>query len=204
LHCIALLGPTPISKSKEQKVEDKKLEATMTFEQALAGKHVPSHIRRALILIELEHLGFDGALHHGQMVVHQALAEEVREIFADIKAARFPIEKIVPVVRYDWSDDLSMVDNNSSCFNYRNIVGQQRLSQHARGRAIDINPLQNPYVKPGVKGTLILPPGAVYDPQQMGAIVEPGAVVEAFKRRGWNWGGDWHHLKDWQHFEKAE
>jgi hypothetical protein len=91
-----------------------------------------------------------------------------------------------------------MEDNNSSAFNYRNIVGGENLSQHAYGRAIDINPRQNPYIK----GDIILPQNAVYATDVPGTIISDGPVVEAFVKHGWDWGGNWQRLKDWQHFEK--
>jgi len=170
----------------------------MTREQALAGKEIPQHIKENLALIDVGYWSFENCERIGQLVIHHDLAEEVQAIFAEIKAARFPIEKVIPVSQYNWSDDASMQDNNSSAFNYRNIVDGQNLSQHAYGRAIDINPHQNPYVK----GDIILPPKAVYQPDVPGTIVSGDVVVEAFLKRGWDWGGDWQRLKDWQHFEK--
>ena len=172
----------------------------MNLEQALAGKEIPQHIKNNLGLIDVEYWSFDACEQTGQIVIHRELAEDVKEIFADIKNARFPIDKIIPVSAYNWSDDASMEDNNSSAFNYRNIVDGQNLSQHAFGRAIDINPRLNPYVK----GDLILPHGAVYSPDVPGTITSDDSVVKAFLKRGWDWGGSWQRLKDWQHFEKAE
>jgi hypothetical protein len=172
----------------------------LTLDQALAGKEIPQYIKENLVLIDVEYWSFDAREKVGQLVIHRELAAEVKVIFAEIKAARFPIEKIIPVVAYDWSDDASMEDNNSSTFNYRNIVGGENLSQHAFGRAIDINPRQNPYVK----GDIVLPQNAVYSPNIPGTIVSGDAVVEAFVKRGWDWGGNWRQLKDWQHFEKRE
>lgn len=170
----------------------------MTLEHALTGQQIPPAIRATLVLLDLDFWGFDDAQHTGQMVVHRDLAAEVREIFAEIARARFPIEQMVPVSAFGWSDDASMAANNSSAFNYRLAVGQPWLSQHAYGRAIDINPRQNPYLK----GDLVLPAGAVYDPDARGTLVSSGAVVRAFERRGWDWGGHWTTLKDWHHFEK--
>jgi hypothetical protein len=170
----------------------------LTLEQALSGKEIPLRIKENLVLIDVEYWSFDECERAGQLVIHRELAAEVQAIFTEIKAAHFPIEKIIPVSAYDWSDDASMEDNNSSAFNYRNIVGGENLSQHAYGRAIDINPRQNPYVK----GDIILPPNAVYSPDVPGTIIFGDVVVEAFVKRGWDWGGNWQRLKDWQHFEK--
>lgn len=172
----------------------------MTLEEALSGKEIPPDIRRNLVLLDLEYWGFDDAWHCGQMVVQRELKEDVQAIFDEIAMAHFPIQKMVPVVAYDWSDDASMADNNSSNFNYRLALGKPKLSYHAYGRAIDINPLQNPYVK----GDLVLPLGAVYNPDVRGTLVGDGPVVAAFEKRGWTWGGRWETLSDWHHFEKVD
>jgi peptidoglycan L-alanyl-D-glutamate endopeptidase CwlK len=176
------------------------VDSNMTLEQALAGKDIPRDIRKNLVLIDVDYWSFDGHEHSGQLVIHEDLAEEVKAIFADIKDARFPIERMAPVSKYAWSDEASMANNNSSSFNYRSVQGWRRLSEHAYGRAIDINPRLNPYVKDGVS----LPPGAVYSPEVPGSITANGPVVEAFRKRNWKWGGGWRKLKDWQHFERAE
>jgi len=169
-----------------------------TLAEALTGKDIPESVKETLNLIDVEYWSFENHRGIGQLVVHRDLAVEVKTIFAEIAAGRFPIEKIIPVGAYDWSDDASMEGNNSSAFNYRNIVGGENLSQHAFGRAIDINPRQNPYVK----GDIVLPPKAVYAPDVPGTITPGDVVVEAFLKRGWDWGGNWQRLKDWQHFEK--
>ena len=169
-----------------------------TLDAAIAGQEIPTEIREDLALLNIEHWGFDDQPHSGQLIIHRALAHEVTEIFQEIAAVRFPIAKMVPVTIYNWSDDASMADNNSSGFNYRHAVGKPQLSQHAYGRAIDMNPAQNPYVK----GEQILPPGALYNPAARGVLLAEGPVIAAFERRGWTWGGRWSTLKDWHHFEK--
>jgi hypothetical protein len=171
----------------------------MTLEQALAGINVPNDICASLALVHVRHVGFDGAEHDGQLVVHGELADEVRAVFTELLARRFPIEKIVPVVAYGWDDDASMADNNSSGFNYRVIAGTDRLSNHAFGRAIDINPVQNPYVR--IDG-LVMPTGATYDTSVPGTVTED--IAGLFTKLGWKWGGHWTDRKDWQHFDKNE
>lgn len=175
------------------------IDSNLTLEEALAGTQAPPEIKRQQVLLDIEHWSFDGALHRGQLLVHEAVADEVASIFEIVKTARFPIEKIIPVVAYHWSDDVSMEENNTSGFNYRAIVGASALSRHATGRAVDINPRLNPYIK----GDLVLPPGAVYDPQQPGTLTADSVVVQAFTECGWTWGGHWETRKDWHHFEKA-
>jgi len=66
-------------------------------------------------------------------------------------------------------------------------VGKSKLSYHSWGRAIDINPVQNPYIR----GEVVLPPGAVRDAERPGTLLADGAVVAAFESRGWTWGGRW-------------
>jgi hypothetical protein len=134
----------------------------------------------------------------GQLVVHRELEREVREIFREILLARFPLETMIPVVAFGWSDEASMEANNCSAFNYRLKVGKNNLSAHATGRAIDINPRQNPYIR----GDLTLPPGAQYNVDAPGTLLANGAVVRAFESRGWTWGGRWTTLLDYHHFEK--
>lgn len=169
----------------------------MTLDEALAGKEIPKDISDKLTLIAVPFLSFESEVCEGELVVHADLAEEVKEIFNTLFEKRFPIERMVPVVMYGWDDDASMAANNSSAFNYRFIAGTDRLSNHSFGRAIDINPFQNPYTQRDGK---VVPDGAQYDPTQPGTVTEDIAAV--FKSRGWQWGGDWQDRKDWQHFEK--
>jgi len=146
----------------------------------------------------LNHSSDDNTTHHGQLVVHKEVAEDVKEIFEIIRQIHFPIEKVVPICEYKWSDEKSMQDNNSSGFNYRFISGSKILSKHASGLAIDINPKQNPYIKNGITS----PAGSVYDIDAEGTITSDSPIVAEFKKRGWTWGGDWKSLKDYQHFQK--
>ena len=104
-----------------------------------------------------------------------------------------------PIVRYGWSDEASMAADNTSAFNYRLIAGTDRLSRHATGRALDINPRRNPAVYPDGR---IAPAGAVYRPGSPGTFTGEHPVVLAFRERGWRWGGDFTHLQDYHHFEK--
>lgn len=176
------------------------IDSALSFDAAFAGKRVPLFIRRHFALLDIEHLGFDDEIHRGQIIVHATLADEVMEIFAEIRAAHFPIERMLPVCAFDWNDDASMAANNSSGFNPRRVAGTRRKSQHASGRAIDINPVQNPWQHDGQTD----PPGAIYDPARRGTLVENSAPVIAFLRRGWEWGGHWTTMKDWHHFQKEE
>ena len=153
-----------------------------------------------LALLEMTHWGFDGEIHRGRMVVAAAVADDVLGAFAAMFDAGFPIEKIRLVDEYGADDDLSMEDNNTSAFNCRRVTGGTSYSQHSFGDAIDMNPVQNPYVR----GSTVLPPaGSDYldrSDVRQGMIVDPGAALDAFRAIGWEWGGEWSTLKDYQHF----
>jgi len=161
------------------------------------GCPVPVEQLRA---IDMSHWGNDGAVHTGRLIVAANLADDVVAIFRDIYAARFPIEKMQPIDVYGGDDNRSIKANNTSAFNCRAVTGGSGWSEHAYGRAIDVNPFVNPYVK----GSTVLPPEAApytdrsrHDP---GMIHGGDAVVRAFAARGWRWGGYWRSLKDYQHF----
>lgn len=155
----------------------------------------------ALRALNLTHWGYDGAVHEGRIIVAASEAENVIAAFRDIYAARFPIERMVPVDRYGADDQASMRDNNTSGYNCRTVAGSTTLSNHAFGKAVDINPLHNPYVK----GDSIDPPeGAPWADRKNrrpGMIYAGDAVVNAFAARGWSWGGYWGN-PDYQHFDK--
>lgn len=154
-----------------------------------------------LALIEIEHRGFDGAIHEGELIVAAAVAGEVLAIFERILAADFPIARVQRIDRYEADDEASMADNNASCFCFR-TAPSGKLSEHAFGLAIDINPVQNPMIIGDrvwpEEGTDYLDRGDL----RPGMIVRPGPVVEAFDAAGWSWGGDWTAIKDYHHFQK--
>jgi hypothetical protein len=154
-----------------------------------------------LRLLRLRHWGFDGVTHVGEMVVHRDVAEAVVRAFGDVYSARFPVERIRLVDEYGADDDRSMAANNTSAYNCRTVAGSSTWSQHAYGRALDVNPVQNPFVSSS--GAVDPPAGAAYRDRRdvrPGMVVRPGPVVDAFERIGWGWGGDFSRSKDWQHF----
>jgi len=168
----------------------------MTLNEALLGKEFPQEIRETLVLVEVPYVSFAGTAQHGHLVAHKTLARELREIFTSLFERRFPIAKVIPICKYDWDDEASMADNNTSAFNYRTIAGTDQLSNHAFGRAVDINPLFNPYTR----GDIVLPHEAIYDPARPGTVTED--IARLFTDRGWEWGGTWTNRTDWQHFAK--
>jgi hypothetical protein len=165
-----------------------------------AGCPVPVEDLR---LLQVTHLGFDARPHAGQIVVHRAHAAAVVEVFRRLYEARFPIERMVTVEEYGGSDDRSMAANNTSGFNCRSTTGGSGWSEHAYGTAIDVNPVQNPYVS----GSAVLPEaGRRYVDRshvRPGMVVDGDAVVAAFAGAGWGWGGHFRSVKDYQHFSAS-
>lgn len=156
-----------------------------------------------LRLVTLSHWGLDSEVHTGELVVHRDVADEVVQIFSTVFAARFPIERMDLVDVFGADDDRSMVANNTSAFNCRFVAGTSRWSQHAFGRAIDINPLLNPYVQSD--GRIDPPEGAIYADRapRKGLIRGGDEVVTAFNTAGWSWGGNWANSQDYQHFSRS-
>jgi len=153
-----------------------------------------------LRLVRVSYWGFDGRAHQGRLVVHRSFAGPVVKALRTLYDKRFPIRRMQPVEAYGSSDDLSMAADNTSAFNCRGVPGSGSWSEHAYGRAIDINPLENPEVRDGA----VSPPGgcAYVDrgKWKKGMIHSGDRAVRAFEAVGWHWGGYWHSLKDYQHF----
>ncbi|MBK7630180.1 MAG: M15 family metallopeptidase [Ignavibacteriales bacterium] len=168
------------------------------FEDAIKGIEIPRAIIKQLTLVDVEYYSFDDKLHKGQILINKKAAKDLLEIFEFIKLSRFPIAKVIPTVKYNWNDDSSMNDNNTTAFNYRKVKGSKVLSAHSYGMAIDINPVQNPHIK----GKLVQPLKGKYDPKVRGTILRDSKLVQEFVKRGWQWGGRWRSSKDYQHFEK--
>lgn len=174
------------------------LDSRMTLAEAIAGTLAPDSVRERLCLLDVRYFSFDNRLHQGQLVLHRDVRQDILALFHLLEELRFPVARVVPIVQYGWSDDASMQDNNSSAFNYRFIAGTKRLSAHARGMAVDINPLLNPVIYPDGR---VSPPGARYLPGGRGVLTEQGPVVREFLKRGWQWGGQIQSFKDYHHFE---
>jgi len=186
-------------------IQNPVVDSNITLSEALR-KFAPPEFKERQRMVDVLYYSFDGRVHKGQIVIEERLVRDIREVFRVALDTRFPIKSVIPISHNrfyedgEWnSDDQSMLSNNTSAFNYRKVTGGKGLSMHAYGFAIDINPVQNPYIK----GEVILPEGAVYDPSKSGTLTRDCPVVKAFKRLGWTWGGEWKSLKDYQHFEKA-
>lgn len=164
--------------------------------------------REELRYLRVLHMGFDGQIHIGELIVNCQIAEDILTIMKKLYENKYPIEKMVLVDEYGGDDNRSMEDNNSSAFNYRVIAGTTRLSKHSLGLAIDINPRYNPYVRPGETGEIIVEPSgseAYVDRQSEFdyKIDEHDLCYQLFSQYGFTWGGSWNTVKDYQHFQKT-
>jgi D-alanyl-D-alanine carboxypeptidase len=158
----------------------------------------PAQLRR----VRLSYWGFDGRRHTGTLIVNADAVPAVVRVFGRLHAARFPIRRMRPVDVYRASDRRSMAADNTSAFNcrYASAPGPKRWSAHAYGRAIDVNPVENPYVQ----GGFVSPPaGRAYvnrTEARPGMAVPGGVLLRAFAGVGWSWGGRWSGTPDYQHF----
>jgi D-alanyl-D-alanine carboxypeptidase len=153
-----------------------------------------------LRLVRLSYWGFDGRRRVGSLVVRDRVARDVVTVFRKLYAARFPIRRLRKVDAYRGSDDASMAADNTSGFNCRFVSGTRRWSQHAYGEAIDVNPVENPYLQ---GGRVSPPAGRRYldrSRARPGMAVDGGVLVRAFESVGWKWGGRWTGSRDYQHF----
>jgi hypothetical protein len=158
---------------------------------------------RKLRVIHLTIWGFDHEAHRGELIVNRRWADDLAHAFGRIYRARFPIRRMRPVDRYGGSDRRSMRADNTSAFNCRFVAGTTRWSQHAFGRAIDLNPVENPYVA----GDHISPRAgrrfADRSLHRRGMVHRGDVVWRVFHRFGWGWGGSWSSVKDYQHFSST-
>ncbi len=158
--------------------------------------------------VHIIHYDFDGNLAEGELICHNSIAEDLVEIFYDLYASEYQIEKVTLIENYNGDDTASMADNNTSCFNYRVVDGTKSLSKHALGLAIDINPLYNPYIRYDKKGGQTVSPveGEAYADRTVSfpyKIDPDDLCYRLFTEHGFTWGGNWNSSKDYQHFQKA-
>ena len=154
----------------------------------------------ALRTVAVSHWGFDGKPRVGRVVVAKVVAPGLVSVFRTLWRAKFPIRRLQPVSAYRGSDDASMAADNTSAFNCRFVGGTSRWSMHAFGEAIDVNPIENPYVR----GSTVSPPaGRAYldrSRERQGMAVVDGVLVRAFAAAGWKWGAS---FGDYQHFSTS-
>ena len=167
--------------------------------------------------IKVLHYNFRHQIQVGELVVNQAIAEDCRQIFMELFQEEYEINSMYLIDRYYEKDqarngeqvDISSInDDNTSAFHYRKIAGTEVLSNHAYGMAIDINPLENPYVKEADLQQTVASPYKDYNSykdrtaQRAHMISKDDACYRIFKAHGFQWGGEWNGNKDYQHFEK--
>jgi D-alanyl-D-alanine carboxypeptidase len=156
---------------------------------------------RELRLVRLRYWGFDRRPHMGRLVVHAHVARRVAGIFGRLYELSYPIRRMRLVDAYGAEDRTSMEHDNTSAFNCRWRAGQPGVwSQHAFGRAIDLNPVENPYVWSGGVSPWNGAPYVDRTDHRRGMIDHGDPVWWAFRNRSWEWGGDWISVKDYQHF----
>jgi hypothetical protein len=198
------LPPGPLQRAArfEASIETIDLAQAATMIPTTWRPGCPVHLRH-LRLLTVRHWGFDGRQHRGVIVVHAKVATQIVGVFRTLYDARFPIRRLELEDGYKPVENSSTLANNSSGFDCRPVTGGTRWSRHSYGLAIDLNPLQNPYVYED---------GHVTDPRAVRytdrSLREPGmihpndVVVRAFARIGWRWGGDFVSTPDYQHFDR--
>ena len=161
--------------------------------------------REDLRYIHVLHKDLAGNTHEGEMICNVYIAYDLIDIFMKLYEAGYPIEKIRVVDEYNADDETSMRDNNSSSFNFRFISHTTKISKHGLGLAVDINTLYNPYIKE-VNGKSILEPATAEDYIDRSKdfpykIDTEDLCYKLFTAHGFEWGGNWKSVKDYQHFE---
>lgn len=160
-----------------------------------------------LRLVDVKHWDFKGQIQTGQLIVHHSISKEIIVIFKELFTKKTPIQSILPMYIFQGDDDKSMVANNTSAFNCRkNTMNSSKFSIHSYGKAIDINPLQNPLVYKRNNKTKVIPQAAHEskdrNKKKQGMIHLGDPVWKAFTSLNWQWGGTWRRVKDYQHFQK--
>jgi D-alanyl-D-alanine carboxypeptidase len=154
-----------------------------------------------LRVLTLSYWGFDGRPHTGRIVVNADVSRSVVTVFRRLYLARYPIRRMQPVDAYGGSDFRSIEADNTSSFNCRAATGSTRWSEHAYGHAIDIDPIENPYVEGGTTSHIASRAYLDRSRHRPGMAYPGSVVVQAFAAVGWGWGGNWSgSVHDYQHF----
>ena len=158
--------------------------------------------------LRVKHINFNGEEKIGEIIVHKEVSVEVTEIFNALYHAGYPIKKMRLVSDYKGNDWQSIESDNTSAFNCRAVTGSKKWSKHSYGKAIDINPIENPYISR--KGYISHKASSIYRKREhkdstyadKAVLLKSDKAVHIFKKYGWKWGGDWSGVKDYQHFSK--
>ena len=181
----------------------------VSFPQTKENDEAPAITYDELRYLHILHYNFDGESVEGELICNSAIAQDLVEIFYELYRNEYQLEKVRLIDEYDGDDTASMEDNNTSCFNYRTVEGSNSLSKHALGRAIDINPLYNPYITYDTDGNEQVSPVCAMDYADRSKsfpykIDENDLCYKLFIRHGFTWGGNWNSSKDYQHFQKTK
>ena len=165
--------------------------------------------RDDLRYLRLLHSDYDNKIHLGEMVCNKKIANVLIDIFRKLYEANYPIQQILLPDVYNADDETQMRANNTSCFCYRSISNSNKLSAHARGMAVDLNTLYNPYYIDRKNGTRYVQPATArkYCDRTKSfryKIDENDLAYKLFRQHGFSWGGHWKRSKDFQHFELNE
>ena len=187
-------------------------EISEELKERMRGKSYADGIDESLVNFDmLRHIvlrynNFDGDIAYGEIVCSELIAQDLLEIFEELYYAGYQFEEISLIDKYDADDDASMEANNTSCFNYRVVDNTTKLSYHAYGLAIDVNPFYNPYVQFRNGADYICPEASAEYADRTAdfpyKIDENDLAYKLFKEHGFTWGGNWNSCKDYQHFEK--
>ncbi|WP_214415605.1 M15 family metallopeptidase [Sphaerisporangium fuscum] len=160
----------------------------------------PDELRK----VTMTYWGFDKKAHTGELIVNRAVTDDVAVVFEQLYAWRYPITRMEPIDAYKGSDFDSIDADNTSAFNCRRTTGASSWSKHSYGKAIDINPRENPWVEPD--GSVAHPNAEKFADRPLhkpGVINADDRVVRLFEKYGWEWGGYFNDAKDYQHFAKG-
>lgn len=182
------------------------------LKETMRGKSYADNIDESIVNFDmLRHIvicynNFDGETVQGDIVCSELIAQDLLEIFEELYYAGYQFEEVSLIDKYDADDDASMDANNTSCFNYRVVDNTTKLSYHAYGLAIDINPFYNPYVQFRNGEEYVCPTGSVPYADRAAdfpyKVDENDLCYKLFRQHGFTWGGAWNSCKDYQHFEK--
>ena len=158
--------------------------------------------------LHLKHIDFKGKDVKGEIIVHKDVSVEVTKIFKSLYTIGYPVKKMRLVSDYKGNDWQSIEADNTSAFNCRNATGSKKWSKHSYGKAIDINPIENPYIarsgrishKASLKYRKRVHKNSTYADKAV--LLKNDKATNIFKKYGWKWGGDWPGVKDYQHFSK--
>lgn len=163
------------------------------------GRATPAALAATLDEREVGYVGFDGKRHIGQIVCERTVCQELVDWFTKMQTAGFPFRSVCPISKFGGSDSVSMAADNTYCFANRGIWGSRDPSWHAQGRALDINPQENPAFKRG----RVIPANGQLRPGTPGTLADTSLAVKLLRGIGWKWGAHWRRVQDWQHFQKV-